>query len=143
MTNEEAARLLDPETNLAAMEELQYYHGFAWQEILVKALREARKMGADALRNTGCFRGEPLTLEQLREVPHGKIKDNTLQSICNRANEIACYSVHIDRETWEPCELCEKQRKVFNEKFCGECGRPLTEEAWAELEKRISRKEEQ
>lgn len=49
----------------------------------------------------------------------------------------------IDRETWEPCELCEKQRKVFNEKFCGECGRPLTEEAWAELEKRISRKEEQ
>ena len=33
---------------------------------------------------------EPLTLEQLRESPHGKIKDSTLQSICNRANEIAC-----------------------------------------------------
>ena len=32
---------------------------------------------------------EPLTLEQLREAPHGKIKDSTLQSICNRANEIA------------------------------------------------------
>lgn len=30
-----------------------------------------------------------LTLEQLRESPHGKIKDSTLESICNRANEIA------------------------------------------------------
>ena len=33
---------------------------------------------------------EPLTLERLRASPHGKIKDSTLQSICNRANEIAC-----------------------------------------------------
>lgn len=33
---------------------------------------------------------EPLTLEHLRASPHGKIKDSTLQSICNRANEIAC-----------------------------------------------------
>ena len=33
---------------------------------------------------------EPLTLDQLRMSPHGKIKDSTLQSICNRANEIAC-----------------------------------------------------
>ena len=32
---------------------------------------------------------EPLTIEQLRESPHGKIKNSTLQSICNRANEIA------------------------------------------------------
>ena len=33
---------------------------------------------------------EPMTLEQLRASPHGKIEDSTLQSICNRANEIAC-----------------------------------------------------
>ena len=33
---------------------------------------------------------EALTLEHLRASPHGKIKDSTLQSICNRANEIAC-----------------------------------------------------
>lgn len=32
---------------------------------------------------------KPLTLEELRESPHGKIKNSTLQSICNRANEIA------------------------------------------------------
>lgn len=33
---------------------------------------------------------EPLTLEHLRASPHEKIKDSTLQSICNRANEIGC-----------------------------------------------------
>ena len=38
---------------------------------------------------------EPMTLEQLRASPHGKIKDSTLQSICNRANEIACRPQHI------------------------------------------------
>ena len=32
---------------------------------------------------------EPLTMEELRESPHAKIKNSTLQSICNRANEIA------------------------------------------------------
>ena len=54
-------------------------------------------------------------------------------------NAYAYPPAHIDREAWEPCELCEKQRKVFNENFCGECGRPLTKEAWAELEKRLRR----
>lgn len=71
---------------------------------------------------------------------------------------------HIDREAWEPCGRC---RPVENEldrfsgheflidgaeiyfydsedgwegeeiRFCPWCGRPLTEEAWAELEKRV------
>lgn len=68
---------------------------------------------------------------------------------------------HIDREAWEPCEECEKKNCdncLFSEylssmepcksccsakkwkpisRFCSECGRPLTEEAWAELEKRM------
>lgn len=44
--------------------------------------------------------GEPLSLEQLREVPHGKIKDGTLQNISNRANEIASPPAHIDRSEW-------------------------------------------
>ena len=44
--------------------------------------------------------GEPLTVEKLREVPHGKIKDGTLQNISNRANEIASPPAHIDRSEW-------------------------------------------
>lgn len=65
---------------------------------------------------------------------------------------------HIDREAWEPCKLCGGAKYVYGhasavvpngdkgqiEKevegdfdYCPECGRPLTPEAWAELEKRL------
>ena len=72
------------------------------------------------------------------------------------------HSACIDREAWKPCGECapncswcknndESSRttpKVCREckrhsnyepeyKFCCECGRPLTEKAWAELEKRM------
>ena len=127
---------------------------------------EALEAAIAALRPTN----EPLTLEQIQKVPHGKIKDSTLKSICNRANEIAYPSAKIDREKWKPCELCKRidevdpcykdgcfrknapecdfrcdkfldwradRKKLTGAAFCPECGRPLTEEAWAELEKRI------
>ena len=42
---------------------------------------------------------ESLTMEQLRESPHGKIKDSTLESICNRANEIASRPPEGEEET--------------------------------------------
>ena len=42
---------------------------------------------------------ESLTLERLRASPHGKIKDSTLRSICNRANEIACCPPEGEEET--------------------------------------------
>ena len=42
---------------------------------------------------------EPLTLEQLRESPHGRIKDSTLESICNRANEIASLPSEGEEDT--------------------------------------------
>lgn len=72
--------------------------------------------------------GEPLTMEQLREIPHGKIKDSTLQSICDRANEIACKPANIDRETWEkPCSVCGGKTTLYQQ----------TEEAQAEMEKRL------
>lgn len=63
---------------------------------------------------------------------------------------------HIDREAWEPCGLCgtlhDEIMCRFSKKteydqsttsryamarFCPNCGRPLTEETWAELEKRV------
>lgn len=62
---------------------------------------------------------------------------------------------HIDREAWEPCSLCGEYEvflfDAWHDKnmvtkfpdckgaslFCPWCGRPLTEGAWTELEKRI------
>lgn len=68
---------------------------------------------------------------------------------------------HIDRDSWETCNECEKKNCdncVYSDylsciepckscenasgwkpiqNFCGECGRPQTEEAWAMLEKRL------
>lgn len=69
---------------------------------------------------------------------------------------------HLDRETWEPCEDCvscgncknnddyNPDEGIYGEcgpcygysnfeprSFCGECGCPLTDEAWKMLEKRI------
>lgn len=49
---------------------------------------------------------------------------------------------HIDREAWEPCMLCKNPKSLnlfleMNCRYCPKCGRPLTDEAWAELEKRL------
>ena len=48
---------------------------------------------------------------------------------------------HIDREKWGPCKICgirgvAEALILKRERFCAYCGRPLTEEAWAELERR-------
>ena len=96
---------------------------------------------------------KPLTIEQLREIPHGKIKDSTLQSICDRANEIARKPAHIDWDALEGCDFCQKElddypyvaaRGDFSESdtcykpsYCPICGKPITPEAKAELEKRL------
>lgn len=62
----------------------------------------------------------------------------------------------IDRSKWEPCKVCGKAygaisatyatedlqgltttNHSFYAKYCPQCGRPLTEKAWKELERRL------
>ena len=43
--------------------------------------------------------------------------------------------VRIDREKWEPCMWCVLNGQFGLNNYCSSCGRPLTEEAWAELER--------
>lgn len=78
-------------------------------------------------------------------------------------NELTIYSyppAHIDRSKWEECKYCKtcwtcksmvSPSRAINTKcfscenlsnheplnFCPHCGRPLTEEAWVELERRL------
>ena len=54
----------------------------------------------------------------------------------------AYHPVHIDREKWEPCLNCQDIEKLAKHikcwpSYCPACGRPLTDQAWAELEKRL------
>lgn len=50
----------------------------------------------------------------------------------------------LDRSRWEGCDLCRGiNGHVFHCdivacRFCPNCGHPLTEEAWAELERRMT-----
>lgn len=48
----------------------------------------------------------------------------------------------LDRSRWEGCKLCDEPTIVGFTTYCGyqyckNCGRPLTEESWAELKRRI------
>lgn len=128
--------------------------------------------------------GEPLTLEQLREMdgrpvwivgitqkwlsPRWAIvdRDNCLVRTAinwspvffeNYGRTWLAYAyLPIDREKWKPCKLCgmlndeitcrfakftaydqSKTVRYTSAKYCPECGRPLTEAAWEELEKRL------
>ena len=78
-----------------------------------------------------------------------------------RVHEQRGWMPRIDRDAWEPCQECERRncdnceyddllacfepcKSCYNakqwkpaQKFCPRCGRPITDEAWAELERRL------
>lgn len=129
--------------------------------------------------------GEPLTLEQLREMDgklvgigdaNGNVSENAIVNAVARFSlgrsgvlylfeyygktwfAYAYPRAHIDREAWVPCDYCanvkyitgnatavvpnkdNRQIETYMEgdfDYCPVCGRPLTNEAWAELEKRL------
>lgn len=111
MTIEEAIKILELETR---QEALSPYLDRPMEKMLA-AMIEASRMGASALR------AQPAKL---------------------------------DRSRWEGCEFCLSERqdqgpcvcacssfnisnKQYATRFCPVCGKPLIEEAWAELERRI------
>lgn len=87
------------------------------------------------------------------------VYNNLPESIANKvaeAIEALAKVVHIDQKKWEPCQSCDSKclTCMINEtdkcrrckdykyylplyQFCPVCGRPLTDQAWAELEKRL------
>lgn len=53
-----------------------------------------------------------------------------------RAQQKLLEMLELDRDAWKLCDGCRPNR-FFGNRFCCLCGRPLTEGAWAELERRI------
>lgn len=128
--------------------------------------------------------GEPMTLEQLREMdgqpvwierigsdsPEDKewalvfCKEKFCRTSRGNIALFGCYGIgwlayayqpaHIDREAWTgcvcnsgkkncctcvsmECHTCIGESKYKQGRYCSSCGRPLTDEAWAEMEKRL------
>ena len=111
MTTEEAIKILDPETSRDALWKYED------KEKRLEAVNEACRLAVAALR----------------------------------AQQT---SAKLDRSRWEGCEFCLSERqdqgpcvcacssfnisnKQYATRFCPVCGKPLIEEAWAELERRI------
>lgn len=117
MTIEEAAKILDPKTSRNAL--LKYKEG----EQRLDACNEACRLAASALR----AQQTPL--------------DRSRWEGCHECKPTSCGTCvrYYHRNTGDPCTTaCIRYSKHKPVNFCKNCGRPLTEGAWAELERRIN-----
>lgn len=125
MTSEETIR------NLA--DTLQEAHSEA-----LRALRELRAKNATANAVEGmccdCARGGPCCDYSENETCKYKKEDGSCWTLQVPAK--------LDRSRWEGCGWCKRFQGKFDEtkadRYCRFCGRPLTEEVWAEMERRVS-----
>ncbi len=119
MTNEEAIEILE--------------NGAWWDMVLIllprdstasAALHSAVDMGISALR--------------AQQTP-AKLDRSRWEGCTHCENRCCCtckYSIASEAEY--PCKECGAEERYDPQNFCPNCGRPLTEEAWAELERRIN-----
>lgn len=134
---------------------------------VLKQRIEAINIAQKVLRENGALSGESLTFEQLKNMVgqpvwiENLVKPSMSQwrvvksyhdsnvmafsddyyKLCSSYGKTwIAYSyppAKIDREAWKPCEECESLQYIMGANYCEKCGRPLTDEAWNELEKRI------
>lgn len=117
MTIGEAIKILDPETSL---DTLWKYEG---EDQVLDACNEACRVAISALR----AQQTPL--------------DRSRWEGCKECTPLSCGTCvrYNHRNIGDPCTTaCIRYSKRKPVKFCKNCGRPLTEEAWAELERRIN-----
>lgn len=103
--------------------------------------------------------GQPVWIVESPDWGHWELSEDAEDYICDRDTDLygltypdpdgkaglhklgwvayAYQTAHIDREAWKPCLICSAQKMIINSGYCPHCGRPLTEEAWLELEKRV------
>lgn len=108
--------------------------------------------------------GRPVWIVESPDWGHWELSEDAEDYICDRDSDLygltypdpdgkaglhklgwVAYSyppAHIDRDACNPCMMCKNPKSLnlsidMNCRYCPKCGRPLTEEAWAELEKRM------
>ena len=97
-----------------------------------------------------------------KDIPFALFEENSARFEWNiEGRELSLYSyppAHIDRNEWKPCGYCTGTKYVYGHSsavvpngdkgqiereaegdfdYCPKSGRPLTDEAWAELERRL------
>ena len=124
MTNEEAARILDPETSREALAGIECYGGFCGMDAMIEAANEACRIAAEVLRQI-----PPANIEREAWEPCGNCKPS-----CGN-----CIDGYEDEEDYPlTCQCCVNHNNYRpKDNYCSACGRPLKSEAWAELEKRL------
>lgn len=116
-------------------------------------IEDVNRWGLVSIPEAGQFKNSPFVLFRKSGVQFEWLVEDSELTVCSYP------PAHIDRSEWKPCvdcrikcrtcvvrgkekcARCEKYSEYVPENnFCSNCGRPLTEEAWAELEKCIGGK---
>lgn len=123
MTNEEAIKALSLMEHVESIV-ATYEPGEIRNDTTVRELKEACRVAITVLR----AQQEPMKQDRSRwEGCHH----------CN--NKCCCTCIHSTKDmNDEPCCACCSASEYKAGEYCPNCGRPLTEEAWAELERRIN-----
>lgn len=66
MTLEEALRFIDPETDMDALAEVEYYGGFKGKEQAAQKLKEASRMVVDFIRRVSWHDAKPRRLSTMK-----------------------------------------------------------------------------
>ena len=121
-------------------------------------IEDVNRWGLVSIPEAGQFKNSPFVLFRKSGVQFEWLVEDSELTVCSYP------PAHIDRSEWEPCDNCKKacwnckhnllccegndkecddcvnQSKwefLAYQNYCPKCGRPLTKEAWAELERRL------
>lgn len=131
---------------------IRYFQFFIGKEDYTDYHQDACKMAIASLRNQS-HKGIEAIEGMCCDCVYGeRCCDYSENKKCEHYKEDgSCWTPYppakLDRSRWEGCKDCKRQWGVLHDRtsrfeirrkmFCGSCGRPLTEEAWAELERRM------
>lgn len=152
MTTEEAIKALRLMEHVESISTI-YEPGEVRNDTTVRELKGACSMAIKALSAQTDFNGTYVNIAWLKQVEAER-----------DALKAAQAPVKLDRSSWKGCVLCDGAKIVYGENvaaylgrtedgeheayayasecemdfdYCPICGKPITEEAWAELERRI------
>lgn len=99
----------------------------------------------ESLRQNKAIQESPNTFFQCADVAVGvKNAERRIVALNMAISALRAQQSPLDRSRWKGCYWCTgfcpevTGDPHWDYRFCPKCGRPLTEEAWVELERRIT-----